>query len=93
MNTAASSRKTSTCQVAMPRMRVLALKIVCENHGLAPKLIASSSDIDALAMDDNADVPALQGWQLEVFGKVALDLKHGRAVISMDKGKVVILPR
>jgi len=83
---------SSSAQAAADILK-LALKIVCENHGLAPKLIASSSDIDALAMDDNADVPALQGWQLEVFGKVALDLKHGRAVISMDKGKVVILPR
>ncbi len=29
MNTAASSKKTSTCQVAMPRMRVVAVKTTC----------------------------------------------------------------
>ena len=71
----------------------LALKIVSENKGLAPKLIASAAEIEALAMDDAADIPAMKGWQFDVFGKVALDLKHGRAVIGMDKGKVVILPR
>lgn len=71
----------------------LALKIVSESKGLAPKLIASASDIEALAMDDAADIPAMKNWQLEVFGKIALDLKHGRAVIGMDNGKVVILPR
>ena len=71
----------------------LALKVVCENNGLAPKLIASSAEIEALAVDDAADIPAMKGWQFDMFGKVALDLKHGRAVIGMDRGKVVILPR
>ncbi|MBG1231239.1 ribonuclease D [Aestuariivirga litoralis] len=68
----------------------LALKIICEAQGIAPKLVASASDIEALAMDDNADVPATKGWQREVFGNLALDLKHGRACITMDKGKAVI---
>ena len=71
----------------------LALKVVCENNGLAPKLIASSAEIEALAVDDAADIPAMKGWQFDMFGKVALDLKHGRAVIGMDRGKVVILQR
>jgi ribonuclease D len=71
----------------------LALKIVCETNGLAPKLVASSADIDAIALSDTADVPAMQGWQREVFGNVALDLKHGRAVIGMENGKAVILKR
>ena len=83
---------TSAAQAASEILK-LALKIVCEVHGLAPKLIASSADIDAIAMDDNADVPAMKGWQLGIFGKTALDLKHGRAVIAMEKGKAVILPR
>ncbi len=83
---------SSAAQAAAEILK-LALKIVCEIHGLAPKLIASSADIDALAMDDNADVPAMKGWQLDMFGKIALDLKHGRAVIAMEKGKAVILPR
>ena len=71
----------------------LALKIVCETHGLAPKLIASSADIEALAMDDEADIPAMKGWQFEVFGNVALDLKHGKACITMEKGKAAIIKR
>ena len=83
---------SSAAQAASEILK-LALKIVCENHGLAPKLIASSSDIEALAIDDKADIPAMSGWQFEIFGKVALDLKHGRAVIGIEKGKAVILPR
>ena len=83
----------SSSAMAAAEILKLALKIISENKGLAPKLIASAADIEALAMDDDADIPAMKGWQLDVFGKVALDLKHGRAVIAMDKGKVVILPR
>jgi ribonuclease D len=70
----------------------LALKVVCEREGLAPKLIASSADIDAVAEDDQADVPLMHGWRREVFGNLALDLKAGRAVIGFRDGRVAILP-
>ena len=83
----------SSAALAAAEILKLALKIVCDNKGLAPKLIASASDIEALAMDDAADIPGMKGWQFEVFGKIALDIKHGLAVIGMDKGKAVILPR
>lgn len=80
-------------QEAAAEILKLALKIVSDKDGIAPKLIASSADIDALAVDDNADVPAMQGWRREVFGSVALDLKHGRAAIAMEKGRVQIVKR
>lgn len=70
----------------------LALKVICEREGLAPKLVASATDIEALAEDDNADVEANRGWRKEVFGKVALDLKHGRSMIGLRSGKAVIVP-
>jgi len=68
----------------------LALKIVSEGHGIASKLIASSSDIEALALDDEADVPLLHGWRRNLFGEVALALKHGRAVIGFRDGRAEI---
>jgi ribonuclease D len=46
----------------------LALKVVCEKEGIAPKLVASSSDIEAIAEDDNADVHMMHGWRRELFG-------------------------
>jgi ribonuclease D len=70
----------------------LALKVICEREGLAPKLVASMSDIEALAEDDGADVDINRGWRKEVFGKVALDLKHGRSMIGFKDGKIVIMP-
>ena len=69
----------------------LALKVVCESENLAPKLVANTSDIEAVAEDDNADVPLMHGWRREVFGKLALDLKHGRAVIGFHNGRVRIM--
>jgi ribonuclease D len=83
----------SGAQEAAAEVLKLALKVVSEQQSIAPKLIASSADIDAIAVDDAADVPAMQGWRREVFGNLALDLKHGRAAIAMDKGKVQIVKR
>ena len=83
----------SSAALSAAEILKLALKIICETHGLAPKLIASSADIEALAMDDEADIAAMNGWQFDVFGKVALDLKHGKACITMEKGKAAIITR
>ncbi len=69
----------------------LALKVVCEQEGLAPKLVANTSDIEAVAEDDGADVPLMHGWRREVFGNLALALKQGQAVIGFQKGRVRII--
>lgn len=69
----------------------LALKIVCEQHGIAPKLVASSSEIEAIAHDSNADVPMMSGWRREVFGKLALDIKAGKALIGFHNGRARII--
>jgi len=67
------------------------LKIQCEQHGVAQKLIASSSDLDQIAADDNADVPALSGWRREIFGTAALELKHGRIALTIRGRKPVVV--
>jgi ribonuclease D len=69
----------------------LALKIVCEQHGIAPKLVASASEIEVFAHDSNAEVPMMSGWRREVFGRLALELVAGRAVIGFRDGRAAIL--
>ncbi len=69
----------------------LALKVVCGQEGIAPKLVASSSDIEAIAENDAADVALRHGWRREVFGNLALDIKAGRAMIGLYNGKVTIV--
>ena len=71
-------------------LRVL-LKIRCEEHGVAQKLIASSSDLDAIAADDNADVSALSGWRREIFGEAAIELKRGRVALGMRGRRAVVV--
>ncbi|MBT3332772.1 MAG: ribonuclease D [Rhodospirillaceae bacterium] len=86
-------------QVVLPRglgplidlLKVL-LKTNCEAHDVAQKLVATVSDLERIAADDNADVSALRGWRKEIFGNDALDLKHGRLAMTA-KGKRVELIR
>ena len=66
------------------------LKAVAEAEGVAPKIIATVDDLEALAEDDAADVPVLQGWRRSLFGERALALKHGRVALSVERGRVVV---
>ncbi len=50
------------------------LKARAEEAGVASKLIATVSDLEKIAIDDNADTPALQAWRREAFGEDALKL-------------------
>jgi ribonuclease D len=77
-------------QEAASEVLKLALKVVSEREGIAPKLLASSSDIDAIAVSDTADVPALQGWRRDAFGDLALALKRGEAWIGLENGRAAI---
>ena len=61
------------------------LKMRCEDHDVAQKLVANNEDLDIIAADDNADVAALKGWRREVFGKDALELKHGKLALCLSK--------
>jgi ribonuclease D len=67
-------------------LRVL-LKSRAETAGVAQKLIAPVSDLDAIAAGAR-DVPALSGWRHEVFGADALRLCAGEIALSARDGAV-----
>ncbi len=69
-------------------VRVL-LKAVSEQHGVAARILATSEEIDALVLDDDADVPALKGWRRKLFGEKALAIKHGRIGLAATRSGVV----
>jgi ribonuclease D len=69
------------------------LRMTSEKHGVAAKVIATVDDLDRIAADDDADVPALHGWRREMFGSKALDLKQGRLALAIEKGRVVPMMR
>ncbi len=66
------------------------LKAVSDAERVAPKIIASSDDLEAIAFDDEADVPALQGWRRGVFGEKALALKNGALSLRIVRGRVTV---
>ncbi|MBU3029837.1 ribonuclease D [Paracoccus marinaquae] len=71
-------------------LRVL-LKAKADAAGVAPKLIASAADLDAIATGER-DLPALQGWRAEVFGRDALRLAAGEIALSARGGAVRVVP-
>ena len=44
-----------------------------------------------IAGNDRAPVEALKGWRRKLFGARALELKHGRLALTVERGKVVTL--
>jgi ribonuclease D len=69
------------------------LRMTAERHGVAAKVIATVEDLERIAADDAADVPALKGWRGELFGEKALALKHGKLALAVDKGRVVAVEK
>jgi len=67
------------------------LKARAEDSGVASKLIATVSDLEAIAADDEADTPALQGWRYEAFGEDALKLKRGELALVLDDNRVRVV--
>jgi ribonuclease D len=64
----------------------------CEQHNVAPKLLASSDDIDRLATEDAPDIEALHGWRHTVYGADAMALKAGKIALGVDGRRIRILP-
>jgi len=79
-------------QATVELLKVL-LRMTAERHGVAAKVIATMDDLDRIAADDEADVPALSGWRRELFGEKALALKHGRLALAVEKNRVVAVER
>jgi ribonuclease D len=70
-------------------LRVL-LKAVSDSERVAPKIIATIDDLEAIAADDEADVLALKGWRRTLFGDRALALKAGQLGLRMRDGRVIV---
>jgi ribonuclease D len=68
------------------------LKAVAEQERVAPKIIATVDELEAIAEDDEAAVAPLKGWRRGLFGERALALKAGQLGLSIKKGKVVVQP-
>ncbi|OHC54409.1 MAG: ribonuclease D [Rhodobacterales bacterium RIFCSPHIGHO2_02_FULL_62_130] len=70
-------------------LRVL-LKAKSESLGVAPRLIAAASDLDAIAAGQR-DVEALKGWRAEAFGDDAIRLCKGEIALSAKGSEVRVV--
>ena len=69
------------------------LRMISERHHVAAKIIATVDDLERIAADDDAAVPALAGWRRELFGERALALKHGKLSLAIERGRVAAVER
>jgi ribonuclease D len=65
------------------------LRINCSEQEVAAKLVASNGDLEKLALDSHADIPAMHGWRFEVFGRDALELKNGRLSLTVKDNNIL----
>ncbi|MGO8654216.1 ribonuclease D, partial [Rhizobium ruizarguesonis] len=73
---------------AVELLKVL-LKLISEKHGVAPKVIANSEDLDRISAEgEKAEVAALHGWRRDLFGEPALQLIQGEIALRFVDRKV-----
>jgi ribonuclease D len=85
------SRHRPTNGAVVELLKVL-LKAIAEQERVAPKIIATAEDLEAIAENDDAEVAPLKGWRRKLFGEKALALKSGQLGLSVQKSKVVVQP-
>ena len=79
-------------QAVVDLLRVL-LKATAGKHGVAPKLIATSDELEEIARSDDIDVPVLRGWRQEAVRRRRACAEARRACPrSSSKGEVTVLP-
>ncbi|WP_188579196.1 ribonuclease D [Azorhizobium oxalatiphilum] len=69
------------------------LRMTAEQNAVAAKVIATTDDLERIAVSDDAPVAALSGWRRELFGERALALKAGRLALAVEQGKVIAVER
>ena len=65
----------------------LLLKIRSREIDVASRLLARSEDLELLAAGVR-ELPLLQGWRYEQFGKDALDLVEGKMAFAVVNGRL-----
>ena len=65
----------------------LLLKIRAREIDVASRLLTRSDELEQLAAGMR-DLPMLEGWRYEIFGKDAVDLVEGKLAFAVEKGRL-----
>jgi ribonuclease D len=85
------ARRNGAASAATVELLKVLLRQISDESGVAGKMIATVDDLEAIAGDDDADVPALRGWRRKLFGARALELKRGKLALTVENGRVLAL--
>lgn len=67
----------------------LLLKIRSREIDVASRLLTRSEEMEALAAGAR-DLPVLEGWRYEVFGRDALELVEGKLAFAVKRGRLLM---
>ncbi|OZA92942.1 ribonuclease D [Altererythrobacter sp. H2] len=67
----------------------LLLKIRSREIDVASRLLTRTDELELLAAGVR-DLPMLQGWRFEVFGREALELVEGKLAFAVQRGKLLM---
>ena len=67
----------------------LLLKIRAREIDVAPRLLTRANELESLASGVR-DLPVLEGWRYDIFGRDAVELVEGRMAFTVRKGKLVM---
>jgi ribonuclease D len=85
-----ASREQMQVNPALADLLRVLLKAKSESLGVAPRLIASSAELDQIAAGDR-EVSALAGWRREAFGDDAMRLCKGEIALSAKGNEVRVV--
>jgi ribonuclease D len=88
---AKSGREGARPSPALVALLKVLLAEKAEAHAVAPRLLASSEDLDRLAAEDAPDIPAMYGWRFGVFGEDAQALKQGRIALGVNGRRIRLI--
>ncbi|XDZ64685.1 ribonuclease D [Alphaproteobacteria bacterium LSUCC0684] len=79
--------KAKPPQAVVDLLRVL-LKHISDDAEVAPRLIASASDLEMIALGKSDGIKAMTGWRYEIFGKHAEAVRSGRLALSSNGSRI-----
>jgi ribonuclease D len=84
-------RDTPRASPALVALLKVLLNAASEQNNVAARLVASGEEIEALALDETAPNPILEGWRREMFGEDALRLIRGEIALSTQGKRIKIV--
>jgi ribonuclease D len=86
------SKRNPESAPAIAELLKVALKLVAEREGVAPRIIANADDLDTIAIHGDAKVKAMQGWRRDLFGDMALKIRSGEMALGVRGKRAVLVP-